>query len=205
MSLLRIWEMKPEQLFKFGRRLLDTPLYMSDEHRTVEYIVALFSGWLSGSTINELYEIGDFGGVLGFINIIPGWKCGLLLKLWERKLWGATLAREGKKLVDDVMGRYRLRRISNETGDMASLKLYRMFGWELEGVKQDDFMWNGKLYNSYINAYLRDAVEDYDELGKRPGSNDAISDAGSGPDLQKPDGLHGAEDGAGGECLSRPA
>jgi RimJ/RimL family protein N-acetyltransferase len=139
-----------EKLAFFMRKLMDTPLYISDDERTPEAIGNIVAYYLSDRRRNILYEVGDFGGILGFVNIIPGHKASVIFKLWDGKLWTPGFVREAREFLAENMAELYLRRLETTTADPRVVKMARLAGFEIEGIKTFDFVWDGDFYDSTI-------------------------------------------------------
>lgn len=151
------------------RRLITSRLYMSDELRTEEYAKWLVRSWFApGGPLNLVYRVGTdgglCGGVMAFQGILPGWKCGLMAKIWERKLWGAQLAREVRCLLALVEKAFGLERIEIDTADLRMVRLGRLMGFDTEGVRVRAFRWNGEPFDVYELARIND-----ERMGVRDG------------------------------------
>lgn len=145
---------------ELARRLVESRLYLSDEYRTEEYVTWLIDGWFKkGGPTALVYRVGIDGGLLGgvmaFQNIMPGWKCGLMAKIWERKLWGPQLVREVRGLLALIEYAFALERIEIDTADLRMVRLGRMMGFENEGVRARAFRWGGEPFDVYELARLR--------------------------------------------------
>ncbi len=139
-------------------KLMNEPLYMSDEHRTPEYIDHVIQEYFkldSNHGFHLAYEILNFDGVLIFANIIDGFKCSLLMKLWNKDVWGPTGVRQARELIKYIMDMFKLRRVEAETPDKRVMKMARLVGMGYEGRKRNDFMWGGELYSQYMMAITR--------------------------------------------------
>jgi len=135
--------------------LISQPLYLSDEFRDRETIKKILIYYLYGSK-SLLYEIGDYGGLLGFIDIYPHYKCRVIMKLWHKALWGATLARELKNFLQDIMQAYDLQRIETDSPDETMVKMAKLVGFKVEGVQKFAFQWDGKLYSKTMLRLLKE-------------------------------------------------
>ncbi len=143
-----------EKLRFFMQKLMDTPLYLSDEDRNLESIYRIVTYYLSDGRKNVLWEVGDFGGILGFVHIIPGHKASVLFKLWEPKLWTAGFVREAREFLAENMKELHLRRLETATADQRVVKMARAAGFEIEGIKTFSFMWDGEALDEYIMALI---------------------------------------------------
>jgi hypothetical protein len=136
---------------KFGivsKHLMDARLNLSDEHR----IPSTVSNLLEKIFINPnnlIYEVNNFSGILGFMNIVPNFKAGLNPIFLDKKAWTATIVREAKELIEFVMDTFKLKRLVSTTPDTKMIKLAKMFGFKQEGIRKRDFSWENKLYDLY--------------------------------------------------------
>jgi len=135
---------------KLQRLLMKRPLWLSDEYRTAKGIDAIIYSYFSGFTFNVFYEAGDFQALIGFMNIQPEFKCEMTLKLIDADLWGADFVRVSKELVELFIEQFRLKRISIETADERIVRMAKMAGFEDEGKRPNDLMWEKKYYTKYL-------------------------------------------------------
>jgi len=130
--------------------LMKRPLWLSDEYRTPQAINAIIHSYFSGYTFNVFYEAGDFQALIGFMNILPEFKCEITLKLIDPNIWGADFVRASKELVELFMEQLRLKRISIETADKRIVKMSEMAGFVDEGERPNDLRWEKKYYKKYL-------------------------------------------------------
>jgi len=161
-----------QQAAELARRLLTSRLYLSDELRNEEYVHWLIGSWFSPrGPMSLVYEVGrgggSFGGVVAFQGILPGWKCALMAKIWDRRAWGVQLAREAKGLLGLVEAAFDLERIEIDTADLRMVRLGRMMGFENEGVRRRAFRWGGDAYDIYELARIREREGEGGEDGKQ--------------------------------------
>jgi RimJ/RimL family protein N-acetyltransferase len=136
------------------RKLLNTPLYLSDEYRTEQMAFNLLQYYFSG--INLFYEIGSWGGVFGLVNIRLPWKATMVVKLWDSSLWSKTLLKNGRQLLKTIMKELNLKKIESSTPDEKMTKVYKMAGFELEGIRKLSFCWDGVYYDDYLFGLMED-------------------------------------------------
>lgn len=136
-------------------------LYAPDELRSSEKIVSLMAHLFpyaiepSLRPFHVYYEIGNFDGLVGFTNIIPEYRCGSFLKIWNPEIWGPTLARDLTELADRFMQEYHIKRMELETADERMAKVAKICGLRQEGTKALGFRFDGKLYTSFMLRKLR--------------------------------------------------
>jgi hypothetical protein len=140
-----LFQPTPSKVEYFAYKLLNEYLYVSDEFRTPEKITNL-TKILIYKPGNIWYELPNFGGMAGFIDIIPGYRCFCILKLWNQDIWGATLARDLKQLVEIIMNEFKLVRVSAHSADKKMEKLAHLCGFKTECAQKYGFQWDGKLY-----------------------------------------------------------
>lgn len=139
--------------------LLDDPLYVEDYARDYKSVLQLVGWFLFGDAMNLTYEIGGGGGVLTLSTIIPGHKCKADWYMWNKRIWGPDFAREARALVDMVMAEFNLKRIWSSTANPRIAKFVKGMGGTIEGVKKQDFLFDGKLHDNYMLAYTNGGKE----------------------------------------------
>lgn len=161
----RLWHPTPrlkyfvpteEKIVEWGEHLLFDPLHVSEESMDATTIREKIDWMLSGITLNLVYEMGDFGGMICFYEIVPGHKCGLTWQLWDTDLWGPGFVKEGRKVCAMVMDEFKLIRIGSQTADPRVVKLTKMVGFEVEGCQRKIFKQNGKLYDSTMLGMVKE-------------------------------------------------
>jgi hypothetical protein len=150
MALISIFEPTDQKISDFVDRLMTTPLYVSDEHRDRQSLKAEFSRVCSAS--NSVVLDLNGGGLLGFTDVIEGWKCRAFLKLWDKTKWSVGLVREMKQAVKKVADTAKVFRFETQTADPVIVKLAGIFGFKKEGVLIDGFRWDGKFYDLVLMA-----------------------------------------------------
>ena len=139
-----------QKVSKLQRLLMKRPLWISDEHRTEKAIEAIVSYYFSQKNFSIWYEFGDFQAIIGFMDIYPGFKCELTLKLIDKNIWGADFLRAIKDLVDLYIKELRLKRVGTETMDKKIVRMAEMAGFLYEGSRPDFYRWENKFYPKYI-------------------------------------------------------
>jgi len=143
------------QLDAIVTRLNGDYLYAPDELRDENTLLALVVGyWRHGANI--IYEVGEFQGILGFLDIVAEHKASVTLKLWGREAWGRNFMREARALLALVMDEFRLTRLATETPDPRVVTMARMAGFAVEGVRPKDFKWDGKYFDTTVMGLVRE-------------------------------------------------
>ena len=144
-----------EKILELSKHLYEDYLNLSDENRSYRLIHAMNQLYFGGSNLNLFYEIGDFGGILGFTDIIPTFKATVLFKIWDTKIWNSRFLRQSRKLIDSVMSEFRLRRLASETPDVRMVKMAGKAGFKLECAQKNAFLWDGKLMKNFVLGITR--------------------------------------------------
>ena len=144
-----------EQVASIVGRLRENYLYAPDEIRDEATLRALVGAYWGGANI--VYEIGEFRGLMGFMDIIPEHKASVTLKLWDKGAWGRNFVREARALCALVMDEFRLTRLSTETADKERIvPVAKMAGFTIEGCRPKDFKWNGEHYDTWLMGLVRE-------------------------------------------------
>ena len=154
--LFRLFAPSEEKIKFIGKKLMDEYLYVSDEFRNYDDIYRRLLHYANAYNQNVIYEIGNFEGILGFTNIIAGWKSHLTFKLWNKSRWGADFARQSKDFIHEVMGELHLVRLETSSPDPRIVKMARMVGFKMEGIKQKSFSWQGQFYDETLLVRIRE-------------------------------------------------
>lgn len=141
-----------------AQKLMDEPLYLSDEYRDYKAIWRILINNFIEPDSHEFYEIGDFGGIIGFVNICPTFKADIVFKLWDKDIWGFRFKTEVKKLIKLIMHKYDLKRIATETPDERMVRVARMCNFKVEGRFKYAFKWNDELYTLYKLRVLKEEL-----------------------------------------------
>ena len=155
-SIFKIFRPDEQKLKFLAQQLMDGYLNLSDERRNWKTIDFLIKYHFHPETKNIFYEAGDFGAILGFVDIIPGHKCKLSMKVWDKKPWGKKSVREARELIKTTMKKFRLKRLEAETPDERVVKMAKMVGFEIEGTKVLNFRWNGEFFPTYIMSIINE-------------------------------------------------
>ena len=145
-----------EKIAAFGKKLMDEYLYLSDEDRTIDDIRSIIWYYLSESRKNIVWEINNFDGLLVFANVIPGFKASLVFKMWNPKAWSAGFVRETREFLRENMEELHLVRLESLTADPRVMKMARLGGFEVEGIKQKSFQWKGHKYDEWVLGLIRE-------------------------------------------------
>ena len=159
--LLHLFSPTIEKLQFIANKFATGFLYIPDELRSPQKVFELMAHLFPYAIEPALrpfhvyYEIGRFDGLVGFTNIIPEYRCGSFLKIWNKDIWGPTLARDLTELADRFMQEYHIKRMELETADERMVKVAKICGLKQEGTKALGFRFDGKLYTSYMLRKLR--------------------------------------------------
>ena len=157
LSLFTKFKPTGDKIKALSKKLMDEPLYLSDEFRDYEFIhKMLFTGF--GNENNIFYEIGSFDGLIGFANIVPGFKCDIVFKLWNPKLWGFRFKTQVKQLIRAIMEKYDLKRIATESADERMTRMAKMCGFRTEGRFKHGFSWDKETYTLHKMRILREEL-----------------------------------------------
>jgi RimJ/RimL family protein N-acetyltransferase len=129
-------------------KLQGNKLYLSDENREYETALAVVFSHLYGGMDSCLFEIGEWRGLMGVVNIVPGWKGDLFFKLWDQSAWGPSLRRELGEAIDHICEKYRLERVALSTPDANTARLAENYGFIVEGILKNSFRWGGVSYDT---------------------------------------------------------
>ena len=139
-----------KKINRLKKLMVEKYLWLSDEYRTSQAADAIISSYFSGISFNVFYEVGDFQALIGFMRILPEFKCEMTLKLIDENIWGADFARATKELIELYMEQFQLKRISTETSDKRIVRMTELAGFVQEGERPDDLRWKNKFYPKYI-------------------------------------------------------
>jgi len=154
-SMFKLFKPTEEKLNFLGHQMMDGYLNLPDEKRNQEAIEFIIKyRFLPEMKNNVFYEIGNFGAIIGFIDIIPSHKCRLVMKFWNRKIWSKRLVREVRELIKATMKQHGLKRLEADTPDERVKRMAEMAGFELEGTKLLDFRWDGEFFPTYILSII---------------------------------------------------
>jgi RimJ/RimL family protein N-acetyltransferase len=146
-----------EKILVYAEKLLDTDGYLPDELRYTNKIGLVMQSHFSNyGPFNMWYEIGEFGGIMGFTNILPEYKCLLDFKLWNTKYWCSGFLREARALVRLFMNEFHLHRISTDSADERMVKMAKKVGFKTEAKQKNAFKFNGNLMTNYLMRFVRE-------------------------------------------------
>jgi RimJ/RimL family protein N-acetyltransferase len=134
-------------------RLKNDYLYAPDELRDEAVLHGLVSAYWGGANI--IYEVGQFQGIMGFMDIVPEHKASVTLKLWDADRWGRDFIRDARAVCAAVMDEFKLVRLEAQTADPRIEKMARICGFRTEGLKRLSFKWSGDLYDEYILGFTK--------------------------------------------------
>jgi len=138
------------KMVKFKRMLMDRYLWIPDEYRSPEGVDSIINSYFQNIPFTVLYEVGDFQGMVAFVNIMPAYKCEVTFKIWDKKLWGKSFVRAGREILDIYQKEFRLKRIGTSSADRRMVKFARMFGFKDEGELPHAFRYKNKFYTKYL-------------------------------------------------------
>lgn len=152
-----------DKIKALSKKLMEEPLYLSDEYRDYELIHKMLFNNFSNKN-NIFYEIsrqngGVFGGIVGFVNIIPEFKCDIVFKLWDSKLWGFRFKTQVKQLIKAIMEKYDLKRVSTESADDRMTRMAKLCGFRVEGRFKYAFIWEKEMYTLHKMRILEGELE----------------------------------------------
>ena len=154
---------KPSPLFQVLRRTEDKDkiiahefmngfLNLDDNFRNYESIYRSMNFYFN-YTFSIFYEIGrdnKFQALLGITNIIPQHKADIMLKIFDKAFWRKDFIRESRAILKLLIKEFRLKRISTESCDPRVVKLAKMCGFKVEGIRNKDLRWDGKYYDNFL-------------------------------------------------------
>jgi len=156
--MFKKFEPTPEKLKALAKHLMDNKYSMSDEYRDYDIIYSILNKYLS-SQCCIFYEIvdkdGEMAGVIGFTDIILGWKCHAIFELINPKIWGKQLVRESRELFDLIMDTGKLMKVSSQTADKRVRRMACMIGFQSEGLRRLEFSWDKIPYDIYLIGRIR--------------------------------------------------
>jgi len=153
-------ENTPQFVYKMqqlAKMLENKYLYLSDEYRDPQTISTILTNYVAPTQcVNMFYEMGDFQGLIGFTHVIPGYKSGLLFKIWDKEFFDKGLVRALRGLLDFVQDSLDLKRISVESPDPRMVKGAELIGFEVEGEEEYGFRWKGKFFKNVLLGRIQE-------------------------------------------------
>jgi len=149
MTKLKLYEPTQESIENFVEKLMNTPLYTSDEFRNREHLTAEVNH-VCGSNNSLIFDMCNGGGLMGFTDTIPGWKCSVFFKIWDPSKWSVTLVKEVRSLFEAFAKSTKVFRFETQTADPKVVKMSKIIGFSIEGVLIDAFRWNDKFYDTSL-------------------------------------------------------
>lgn len=154
LSMFKIFKPTEKKLRFLAQHLLDGYLNLPDEKRNRENINSIIRHYFYAGNKNLYYEVGNFGAILGFVNIVFGYKCEVHMKFWDKNVWSKGSVREAKELIKTIKNQFRLEKLTTETSDKRVVKMAEIMGFEIEEIKPLDFCWNGEFFPTYIMSII---------------------------------------------------
>ena len=154
-ALYHLLDPKPEKLDAFADKLLKGYLYFSDEFRDAEYLKALVYDLYSRRSFNLIYEMGDFKGVVGFMDVVFNHKADMMLKMWDASIWGPDAVGQCRQLIEYIIETFGLTRVGTMTADSRVVRMAKMVGFTEEGTLRRSFKWNGKVHDEILLSIVR--------------------------------------------------
>jgi len=140
------------KVVRFEKMLEKKPLFVSDEYRDRAIIEWIMKGYLYGGACNIFYEVGDFGGLVGFLNIREKDKASMMVKVWDRRVLTKQNVRDFIKLARTFVKEFKLKRLGIDTAHEGFARLAETAGMTSEGVLKHDFKWGGRYYDRHLLA-----------------------------------------------------
>jgi len=138
----------------FERKLLTKRMFLVDDQRTPQIVHGIVKRCLYGSNdiCNLIYEIGDFGGIIGFLNITEGGNAQVIVKPWSKDIAKLSVMKGLKRLISTVMEEFDLRRLTSDTASKQIKALAERAGMVVEGTLVQEYKWGGQYYDRYLLA-----------------------------------------------------
>ena len=156
-SMFKIFSPDDEKLKIIATHIKNKKFNLDDAYRDYNTIwnIIFPQFFIQG---NMFFEAGDFQGILGLANIVPTRSASVMMKIWDKKVWGATIVRQTRGLLKYIMGELQLRRLETSSPDPIVVRMCTMVGFKEEGIKIRSFKWNGKFYDDTYMAILKEEV-----------------------------------------------
>lgn len=143
------------KLDAFAEKLEKGYLYVSDEIRAPECLRGMVRNLYARGPFNLIYEIGEFQGVIGFLNIVISHKADMMLKMWDASFWSKDAVRQGRQLVEYIIETFELKRVGTTTADPRIVKMARLVGFTEEGIAKNAFAWKGRMMDEISLSITR--------------------------------------------------
>jgi len=189
-----------EKIMLVAKKLMEEYLYLDDTARDYISIHRILSNLVNDRVNNIVYEFGDFDGILAFIGVVPGWRAAMIFKIWNPERWGPDFVRQAKGFIGEVMDELQLIRLESGSPDQRIVRMAKMVGFKVEGMKTAGFKWNNTLFDDCIFAIVR--REKLDVLRGTKIRLDEPANAGTAGTPEENDSSGEREGGAGGDPLS---
>jgi len=154
--LFKYFEPTEGKIMYVAKKLMEEYLYLDDTARDYLSIHRILNNLVNDRVNNIVYEFGKFDGILGFTGILPGWKAHMTFKIWNPERWGPDFVRQAKGFIGDVMDELQLIRLESGSPDPRIVKMAKMVGFKVEGIKTAGFKWNNILFDDYIFSIIRE-------------------------------------------------
>jgi len=139
------------------RKYQNEPMYMSDEQKDTQNVWKYLSK-LCGNTNNYMFEIGEFDGVLSFMNVVPEYRADFDMKFWNKHLWKVSFVRESRQFIDDFITVHGLKRLVTQTPDETMARVLRLMGFVNEGKFKYGFKHGENLKTLYQLRIVRRGI-----------------------------------------------
>ncbi len=156
----------PEKLVDLSDRLLNTPMYLPDEHRNEAWVDLIVASLFNGPTFNWVYEVGDWDGIFSIQDIWPGYRAETSFLLWNNKFtgggdsqvglrgklcWGADFVRELRDVIELVMSEFQIKRLGIATPEENTVRIAtKWLGFKVEGTQKYGFRFDGKMFTQNL-------------------------------------------------------
>jgi RimJ/RimL family protein N-acetyltransferase len=147
--LFRVLQRTEAKDKKIAHELMNGFLNLDDRFRDYESIYKSMNYYFYYS-FSIFYEVGKFQALLGLTNIIPRHKCDIMLKIFDADFWGRDFVRETRSLLRLYMKELELKRISAESPDPRIVRIAKIIGFKVEGIRNKDFKFNDKYYDLFV-------------------------------------------------------
>jgi hypothetical protein len=170
---LRVLQPTPEKLSDLSVRLLNVPFFLPDEHRNSQWVDLLVAAMFAGPQFNWIYEVGEWKGIVAFLDIWPEYKADVSFLLWDNAFvpgakttrvglrgnlcWGADFVRELKDVEDLVMSEFKLKRLGLASPEEHTVKIAtKFFGFKVEGRQKHGFRQGGRTFTQNLMRRIKE-------------------------------------------------